>query len=62
MTPTDLRTALTTIGWTQQMLADRTGVDERQVRRWLAGSRIPERVSVWLAEVAAFHAARPFKK
>jgi DNA-binding transcriptional regulator YdaS (Cro superfamily) len=53
MTPRAFRAALSTIGWTQRGLADRLGVHETRVRRWVSGVYpIPENVAEWLQRLA----------
>jgi len=37
MTPTEFRAALARVGESQRGFARRVGVDERTVRRWIAG-------------------------
>jgi len=60
MTPDRLRECLALLRWSQRGLADALGADERQVRRWSAGSyAIPEAVAVWLDRLATFHAKHP---
>ncbi len=60
MTPTERRTALQTIGWSQRGLADRLGWDEGTVRRWMrVGGDAPAGVDDWLAELARCHTANP---
>ena len=51
MTPTRLRECLDTMHWSQRVLAAETGYHEPQVRRWLAGARIPDHVAEWLERV-----------
>ena len=56
MTPADLRAALDAIGWGPTTLAERAGINERTVRRWLAGQNpVPGAVAAWLAALAAAH-------
>ena len=57
---TDLKSALETLGWTQQYLGEQVGKDPRQVRRWLEGARIPDDISAWIAARLALHAATKF--
>ena len=60
MTPTLIREALTTLGWTRQSLADATGYDEKQVRRWESGEYLmPGPLWLWLAKLARYHRAHP---
>jgi transcriptional regulator with XRE-family HTH domain len=61
MTPADrLRAALASLHWTQRGLAAILRRDERQVRRWLAGTYEPPRdVLEWLEMLAQVHAANP---
>lgn len=59
MTPDSLRHCLATIRWSQQDLARALDMDERQVRRWAAGARIPPMIAIWLETLAAFHKAHP---
>lgn len=59
MSPSDLRACLASLHWTQRGLAAALGVQERQVRRWAAGARVPEPVADWLARAAAWHEANP---
>ena len=60
MTPTRLRECLDVLGWSQRGLADMLRTNERQVRRWAAGSaEVPGRVAEWLERVASFHEANP---
>jgi ribosome-binding protein aMBF1 (putative translation factor) len=60
MTPTQRRTALQTIGWSQRGLAARLGWDDGTVRRWLRQDGIaPADVDTWLERLAEAHAANP---
>lgn len=56
MTPTArLSAAMDTIGWGPQTLAERWNVNERTVRRWLAGQNDPpEPLLSWLERAAAW--------
>lgn len=47
MNPTEFRTALLEAGLTQRGAAKLLGINERTVRRYVAGARVPE--VVWLA-------------
>ena len=53
------RDCLAALDWSQRGLAALLDVDERQVRRWATGSRIPEPVAAWLETLAQFHEAHP---
>lgn len=54
MTPSQLRGILKKLGFTAREAAARLGVDERTVRRWLAGdSPIPTAAAVLLATWAS---------
>ena len=57
MTPDEFRAALYLIGWTQRGLADLLRYDERTVRRWATGNRIPDDVAAWLEDLATYHQA-----
>lgn len=57
MTPERLRECLTALSWGQRKLATILDMDERQVRRWAAGDRIPDDIARWL-EVRAKHAEK----
>ena len=60
MTPTRLREVLALLHWSQRGLADATGVDERQVRRWAAGdSPVPARIGAWLEKLVVYHTENP---
>lgn len=59
MTPATLRACLASLRWTQRGLAAALGVQERQVRRWATGARVPPAVADWLARAAAWHEANP---
>lgn len=59
MTPDRFRECLAALDWSQRGLADLLGVQERQVRRWAQGARIPEPVADWLELLARFHKAHP---
>ena len=60
MTPTRLRDAIASLGWTQRGLARMLDFDERMVRRWAAGSgAIPPEVATWLDRLAAAAEANP---
>jgi len=42
------------------MLAELLLVNERTVRRWIAGTAVcPEAIVVWLEDLARYHEARP---
>ena len=55
MTPDELQDCLDTIGWMQKTLANRSGYDKKQVRRWLEGAEIPEDVANRLWTLADHH-------
>jgi hypothetical protein len=59
MTPAQLASALSEMRWTNTDLGVLVGVDERQVRRWLARGDIPERIAAWVALRLALHRAHP---
>jgi len=60
MSPERFRACLLVIGWSGQGFAKKIGVDERQVRRWTAGTgNVPPRIAEWLEQVAAFFDANP---
>lgn len=59
MTPTRFRECLALIRWSGRGLADALATDERQVRRWAAGAKIPEPVAAWLDRAAVWHTANP---
>lgn len=60
MTAERFRACLPVTRWTQRSLADGLGVDERQVRRWAAGTApVPPRVAEWLEQVMACLEANP---
>ena len=48
MTPDRYRQCFDATGRSHQGLADLLGISERQIRRWYAGDRVPERVAAWL--------------
>lgn len=48
MTPERLKECLDLLGWSGRHLAEMTARDPKQVRRWLAGTRIPEDVAAWV--------------
>lgn len=53
------RECLASIGWSGRKLADMLAMDERQVRRWAAGSAIPQPVADWLEKLAHCHEHNP---
>lgn len=55
MTPQELRASLTTLRWSQRDLAEEAGVDEKQVRRWMRGARVPAPVTTYLRMLAQYH-------
>ena len=59
MTPDRFRECLAALDWTMRGVAALLHVDERQVRRWATGSRIPEPIAAWLELLAQFHEAHP---
>lgn len=61
MTPsTRLRNALTTMRWGYVALANELRVNERTVRRWVAGrNEPPPDILAWLEEMAAFVESHP---
>ncbi len=70
MTPETLRAHLAALRWSQRGLAEMLGMDERQVRRWAAGARIPDAVAAWIeaaardlaplmAQIDTWHASNP---
>jgi hypothetical protein len=71
MTPTELRTCLASLRWSQRGLADALARPEGTVRQWARGAvQIPEPVAAWLVRAAAevgphhdaaeaWHAANP---
>ena len=50
---------LALIGWSGRQLADMLEMDERQVRRWVAGATVPPHVMEWLAALADVHQRNP---
>jgi hypothetical protein len=48
MTPTRLRECLDILRWTTTDLARLVSRDPTQVKRWLAGARIPVEIAEWL--------------
>ena len=55
-----LRAALSAARWTAADLAREAMVDERTVRRWVAGAyQPPERIVLWAEGLATFIAAHP---
>lgn len=60
MTPAVFRATLTTLGWSQRVLARRLGVSHITVQRYASGARtIPAGVAAWVTGLAACVAARP---
>ena len=61
MTPAArLSAALVAIGWGPTELGRQAGINERTVRRWLAGQNEPPgAILAWLETLAEFHAANP---
>lgn len=60
MTPEEMRAALDILGWSFTTLADKLHMNERQIRRWNAGTNpVPERVAGWLQHMVALHEANP---
>ena len=60
MTHRRLLCALSTLRWGPRMLAELLLVNERTVRRWIAGTAVcPEAIVVWLEDLARYHEARP---
>ena len=60
MTPDRFRACLDAARWTPHGLARTLNIDERQARRWGAGTAaVPPAVAEWLEKVAAFHKANP---
>ena len=59
MTPARLRECLALLRWSQRGLADATGYDHTQVKRWLAGASVPGPVAAWLDRLASYHAKHP---
>lgn len=58
MTPTALRAALSTLGWTTGGLARFLGADVDRVRNWYRpGYKIPDDVAAWLLRRVALHQA-----
>lgn len=47
------------IGWSNRQLAEILDMNERQVRRWRAGSPVPPPVAAWLERLAHAHQANP---
>jgi len=55
-----LSVALSVLRWGPLDVATQCGVNERTVRRWLAGAQEPpERIVGWCECLASFHAAHP---
>lgn len=53
MTPSTFRAHLAALGWSQRGLADMLRRDERQVRRWLAGTApVPPDAAAWILRAA----------
>jgi hypothetical protein len=60
MTPARLAEILDLLRWSAYALAAETRVNDRTVRRWLAGDYpIPETIEHWLERLAAAHADLP---
>ena len=59
MTPDRYRLCFDATGRSHTGLADALGVSERQVRRWYAGDRVPDRVGAWLEAHMAWLEANP---
>lgn len=55
----DIKTCLTLIGWTNRHVATELTMNERQVRRWIAGEDVPDRVLKWLNVLADYHEQHP---
>jgi len=63
VTPTRLREALAALHWSQRGLAAILDIDERQVRRWAAGTYpVPERIAAWLEGMARYAESHPAPK
>lgn len=55
-----LSQALTTLHWGPQVAARVLGVNERTIRRWLAGQNDPPaEVLAWILDLARYHEAHP---
>jgi len=48
MSPQRFRECLDALGWSARYVAQITLRDERQVRRWLKRTPIPDDIAVWL--------------
>jgi hypothetical protein len=59
MTGEELSECLRILRWSALTLAGEVLRDHKQVRRWLAGSRVPADVAAWLRKLAEFHLANP---
>ena len=59
MTPARYRECFDATGRSHTGLAELLNVSERQVRRWYAGDRPPDRVALWLEASAAWLEANP---
>jgi hypothetical protein len=57
MSPERLAECIEALGWSKLYLAQMTGRDHKQVRRWMAGARIPPEIAQWV-EARARHAER----
>ena len=53
MTADDLAAALNRLHWTGRTLARELGLNERTIRSWLQGDRIPAPVADWLRRLTA---------
>jgi hypothetical protein len=60
MTPAELSASLDAINWRPATLAEVLGVNERSVRRWLAGdAAVSDPVAAWLRDLASAHRRHP---
>jgi len=57
---TEIAIYIDDLGWSPRYLAERLGIGERGVWRWMNGQNdTPEHVLNWLKLLADFHAAHP---
>ena len=61
MTPNRFREFLDLLNWADPGKGNQRGfarlldMDQRQVRRWATGARIPDHVAEWMERIAEFH-------
>jgi ribosome-binding protein aMBF1 (putative translation factor) len=59
VTPTRLIACRRILHWSRLALAEETGRDEKQIRRWEDGATIPDEIAAWIERRVKLHQRHP---